>query len=164
MQPLTERDIRASFVNTTKGETKRLAVPADLAERPWGDLDFLGWRDPKSPQRAYLVAESGGELLGVAMRLAAPAAGQSRRSMCSLCLTTHGPGGVSLMTAAKAGRSGQHGNSVGTYICADLACSLYLRGKKSAGPATRFQESLSEQEKIERTEGKVAAFLASVTT
>jgi hypothetical protein len=163
MEPLTERDIRASFVNCTKGETKRLAVPTDLLERPWGDLDFLGWRDPQAPQRAYLVAESGGTLLGVAMRLASPAAGQPRRSMCSLCLTMHNPGGVSLMTAVKAGRSGQRGNSVGTYICADLACSLYLRGKKSAGPATRMQESLTEPEKIERTAGKVAAFLASVT-
>jgi len=159
MEPLTERDIRASFINCTKGETKRLAVPADLADRPWSDLDFLGWRDPASPQRAYLVAESGGALLGVAMRLASPTAGRPRRSMCSLCLTTHTPGGVSLMTAAKAGRNG---NSVGTYICIDLACSLYLRGKKKAGPAARFQESLTDQEKIERTARKVAAFLAGV--
>jgi hypothetical protein len=163
MEPLTEREIRASFVNCTKGEAKRLAVPADLVERPWGDLDFLGWRDPASLQRAYLVAESGGGLVGVAMRLASPTAGQPRRSMCSLCLTTHNPGGVSLMTAARAGRSGQNGNSVGTYICVDLACSLYLRGKKKAGPATRFQESLTEDEKIERTVGKVTAFLAGVT-
>ena len=161
MEPLIEADIRASFVNTTKGETKRLAVPADLAERPWADLDFLGWRDPASPQRAYLVAETGDRLVGVALRLASPQAGQARRSMCSLCLTTHTPGGVSLMTAAKAGRTG---NSVGTYICVDLACSLYVRGRKKAGPAARFQESLTQQEQIDRTTGKVGAFLQSVLT
>ncbi|MEV0476177.1 FBP domain-containing protein, partial [Streptomyces prunicolor] len=52
MRPLTEREIRAAFVNCTKGEAKRLSIPRDLAERPWDDLDFLGWRDPQAPGRA----------------------------------------------------------------------------------------------------------------
>jgi hypothetical protein len=159
VEPLSEQSIRASFVNCTKGEVKRLAVPADLATRPWGDLDFLGWRDPAAPQRAYLVAESGRRLVGVALRLAAPGVGQARRSMCSLCLTTHTGGGVSLMTARKAGRSGQQGNSVGVYICADLACSLYLRGKKRAGPGGRLQESLTLEEQIDRTTSHLTGFL-----
>jgi hypothetical protein len=162
VEPLTEQSIRASFVNCTKGEVKRLDMPSDLAARPWGDLDFLGWRDPAAPQRAYLVAEVGGRLVGVALRLAAPGAGQARRSMCSLCLTTHTGGGVSLMTARKAGRSGQQGNSVGVYICADLACSLYLRGKKRAGPGGRLPESLTLQEQIDRTTSHVAGFLDRV--
>ncbi len=46
MKPLTEQEIRAAFVNCTKGEAKRLSVPRDLADRPWDDLDYLGWRDP----------------------------------------------------------------------------------------------------------------------
>ncbi|MGX6600772.1 FBP domain-containing protein [Micromonosporaceae bacterium Da 78-11] len=162
MRSLTERDIRESFVNCTKGEVKRLVLPTDLAIRPWDDLDFLGWRDPAALQRAYLIAESGDGLVGVALRLASPQAGRPRRSMCSLCLTTHTGGGVSLMTAAKAGRSGQLGNSVGTYICADLACSLYLRGRKKAGPGGRLQESLTLPEQIERTLAKVNGFLAKV--
>ncbi|MEV4629480.1 FBP domain-containing protein [Micromonospora sp. NPDC049523] len=162
MEPLTEREIRTSFVNCTKGEVKRLAMPRDLAERPWDHLDFLGWRDPAAPQRAYLVAESADGPVGVALRLAAPHAGQARRSMCSLCLTTHPGGGVSLMTARKAGPSGQQGNSVGIYICADLACSLYLRGKKSAAPGGRLHESLTQQEQIERTSANLAGFLDRV--
>ena len=162
MRPLTERDIRASFVNCTKGETKRMAVPRDLAERPWDDLDFLGWCDPAAPQRAYLVAESGDGHIAVALRLATPYAGQPRRSMCSLCLTTHPGQGVSLMTARKAGREGQQGNSVGAYICADLACSLYVRGKKQAGPGGRLHESITLQEQIERTTVNLAAFLDRV--
>jgi hypothetical protein len=60
VQPLTEREIRAAFVNCSKGEAKRLNVPRDLATRPWDDLDFLGWRDPQAPERAYLVAQAGG--------------------------------------------------------------------------------------------------------
>ena len=57
MRPVTESDIRTSFVNCSKGEAKRLAVPKDLEEQPWDDLDFLGWRDPGAPERGYLVAE-----------------------------------------------------------------------------------------------------------
>ncbi|WP_158889359.1 FBP domain-containing protein [Amycolatopsis anabasis] len=162
MRPVTEREIRASFVNCTKGEAKRLAVPRDLAARRWDDLDFLGWRDPASPQRAYLVAESGDGLVGVALRLAAPHTGQARRTMCSLCLTTHSGDGVSLMTARKGGRTGQQGNSVGSYLCTDLACSLYLRGKKDAGFGARLHESLTPAEKIERTKANLAGFLDKV--
>ncbi|UVS82526.1 FBP domain-containing protein [Actinokineospora sp. UTMC 2448] len=163
MGPLTEREIRASFVNCTKGEAKRLSLPADLAARPWDDLDFLGWRDPASPQRAYLVAESDDGPTGVALRLASSEAGQPRRNMCSLCLTTHPGDGVSLMTARKSGREGQLGNSVGIYICADLACSLYLRGKKDAGPGARLRESLTLAEKVERTTANLTAFLNRVS-
>ncbi|MCE7001048.1 FBP domain-containing protein [Saccharothrix sp. S26] len=162
MEPVTEREIRASFVNCSKGEAKRLPVPGDLSACPWEDLDFLGWRDPSSPQRAYLVAPSVDGLVGVALRLASSHAGQPRRNMCSLCLTAHPGDGVTLMTARKAGRGGQQGNSVGVYICADLACSLYLRGKKDAGPGGRLHESLTLDEKADRTATKVAAFLARV--
>ncbi|TYB98093.1 FBP domain-containing protein [Micromonospora sp. WP24] len=159
MTPLTEPAIRAAFVNCTKGEVTRLAVPNDLPERPWSDLDFLGWRDPGAPERAYLVAESAGGLVGVALRVASQT-GRARRSMCSLCLTTHTGDGVSLMTARKAGREGRQGNSVGAYICTDLACSHYLRGKRNAG--RRIDESITLTEKVERTTSHLAAFLAKV--
>ncbi|MER5649217.1 FBP domain-containing protein [Streptosporangium sp. NPDC002524] len=160
MRPISEHEIRASFVNCTKGEVKRLAVPRDLDARPWEDLDFLGWRDPASPGRAYLVAEHGDRLVGVALRRAAPHAGHARRTMCSLCLTTHTGDGVALMTAR---RPGGDGDSVGAYICTDLACSLYLRGQKDAGPGGRMPESLTLDEKIDRTAGNVTRFLRKVT-
>ncbi len=165
MRSLTERDIRSSFVNCSKGEAKRLAVPRDLAGQPWDDLDFLGWRNPAAPERGYLVTESvrgPAGLVGVALRRAIPPAGQARRSMCSLCLTTHSGGGVALMTARKAGRGGQQGNSVGAYMCTDLACSLYLRGKRDAGPGGRLPESLTLPEKVERTMANLATFLDKV--
>ncbi|GAA5023096.1 hypothetical protein GCM10025734_79940 [Kitasatospora paranensis] len=68
MKPLTEQEIRTAFVNCTKGEAKRLAVPRDLADVPWADLDYLGWRDPQAPGRAYLVAELDGLARAVALR------------------------------------------------------------------------------------------------
>ncbi|MFE5112908.1 FBP domain-containing protein [Streptomyces sp. NPDC056663] len=163
MKPLTEQEIRAAFVNCTKGEAKRLSVPRDLAERPWDDLDFLGWRDPQAPDRAYLAIELDGRPVALALRCPSAASWQMRRSMCSMCVTTH-TGGVSLMVAAKAGRAGQQGNSVGAYMCSDLACSLYVRGKRDAGAGARLHETLTLDEKIQRTVVNLAAFIAKATT
>ncbi|GAA0316673.1 FBP domain-containing protein [Streptomyces polychromogenes] len=162
MKPLTEQEIRAAFVNCTKGEAKRLSVPRDLADRPWDDLDYLGWRDPQSPGRAYLVTEADGRARALVLRRPSAGAVQMRRSMCTICLTTH-DGGVSLMVAAKAGKAGQQGNSVGVYICDDLACSLYVRGIKEAGPYARLHETLTMEERAERTAGNLAAFFARVS-
>ncbi|CAL9343450.1 FBP domain-containing protein [Streptomyces sp. enrichment culture] len=159
MRPLTEQDIRSSFINCSKGEAKRLTVPRDLAERPWADLDFLGWRDPGAPDRAHLVAERDGRPVGVALRFQPAQRGFLHRSMCSLCLTTHPRGGVSLMTARKAGAAGREGNSVGAYMCTDLACSLYLRGLKVPESGGRFEESLTLEEQIARTTGHLFAFV-----
>lgn len=163
MKPLTEQEIRTAFVNCTKGEAKRLSVPRDLAERPWDDLDFLGWRDPQAPDRAYLATELDGRPVALALRCPSAGSWQMRRSMCSMCMTTH-TGGVWLMVAAKAGKAGQQGNSVGAYMCSDLACSLYVRGKKDAGIDARLPESLTLEEKIQRTVANVSAFIARVTT
>ncbi|MET8827194.1 FBP domain-containing protein [Streptomyces sp. NPDC004610] len=159
MRTLTEQDIRTSFVNCSKGEAKRLAVPRDLGERDWDQLDFLGWRDPGAPDRSYLVTERADGLVGVALRFPAARHGFLHRSMCSLCLTTHRGGGVSLMTARKAGAAGREGNSVGLYMCTDLACSLYLRGRKVPDSGARFEESLTLEQQIARTTGNLSAFL-----
>ncbi|GAA5061655.1 FBP domain-containing protein [Streptomyces similanensis] len=164
MRPLTEQDIRTSFVNCSKGEAKRLAVPRDLGELPWDDLDFLGWRDPGAPDRSHLVTERDGRPVGIALRFPAVRRGFLHRSMCSLCLTTHPGGGVSLMTARKAGPAGREGNSVGLYMCTDLACPLYVRGKKVPDSGARFEESLTVAEQIDRMKGNLAAFLDKLHT
>ncbi|MEU8621583.1 FBP domain-containing protein [Streptomyces sp. NPDC048623] len=162
MKPLTEQEIRSAFVNCTKGEAKRLSVPRDLAEQPWDDLDFLGWRDPQAPDRAYLVTELDGRPTALALRTTGTTSWQTRRSMCSLCMTVH-TGGVSLMVAPKSGKAGQQGNTVGAYVCSDLACPLYVRGKKDAGMGSRLNESLTLEEQIQRTVTNLAAFIAKVT-
>jgi hypothetical protein len=164
MRPITESGIRGSFVNCSKGEAKRLGVPRGLDEQPWDDLDFLGWRDPGAPERGYLIAErDDGGLVGIALR-AAPAAarGFTARSMCSLCLTTHTSGGVALMTARRTGEAGRLGNTVGQYLCTDLACSLYIRGRKQPVMGADFEETLSVDERAARARANVAAFIGKV--
>ncbi len=159
MHALTEAAIRASLINCTKGEAARAGLPKDLDQRPWPDLDFLGWREPAAPQRAYLVTESEQGPVGVALRVA-PTTGLKRKSMCSLCLTTHGGDGVQLMTARKAGPQGRQGDSVGAYLCSDLACSLHLRGKGDAGRG--LEETLTVEEKVDRMTRALSAFLGQV--
>ncbi|MDQ0407997.1 FBP domain-containing protein [Streptomyces sp. NPDC000349] len=160
MNPLTEHDIRTSFVNCSKGEAKRLPLPKDLADIDhWGDLDFLGWCDLSAPARSYLVAEREGVPVGVTLRSSSATRGFLRRSMCSLCLTTHPGSGVALMSARKAGSAGREGNSVGLYICTDLDCPLYVRGKKKPAPGGRMEETLTVEQQIDRTRANLDAFL-----
>lgn len=161
MRPMTDREIRSAFVNCSKGAAKRIPVPRDLDDRPWDDLDFLGWRDAGAPDRAYLVTRDEDRARGIVLRSAPPAAWQVRRSMCSVCLTAPSAG-VSLMVAPRAGRAGQDGNSVGTYLCADLNCSLYIRGLKDAGPSARLPEVITVEERIARTVTNLESFLARV--
>jgi hypothetical protein len=164
MNPVSEREIRTSFVNCSKGEAQRLSVPRDLRERPWEDLDFLGWPDASNPARSYLAAEHEGRLVCVVLGHQTGRSGRLHRNLCSVCLTVHPGTGVSLMTARRAGPAGRQGNSVGLYMCTDLACSLYVRGKKTVDivGGGRFHESLTEEEQIGRTRANLGGFLATV--
>ncbi|WP_205471666.1 FBP domain-containing protein [Nocardioides sp. SYSU D00038] len=161
MQSLTEPQIRASFVNCSKGEARRLNLPRDLTTTPWGDLDYLGWRDPQAPERGYVVAPLDDGLRGLVLRTT-NRGGIRRAAACSLCLTTH-TGAVALMVAPRAGRAGQQGNTVGTYVCSDLACSLYLRGLRSGEASAVVRETLPLEAKVARLMGNLATFVRQVT-
>ncbi|MGK4585564.1 FBP domain-containing protein [Kitasatospora sp. HPMI-4] len=163
MKPVTEEQIRASFLNCTKGEARRLSLPRGLADQPWEDLDFLGWRDPGALDRAYLVAERPDGLVGVTLRATTGIRRTVLKSnLCSLCITAHAGSGVALLAARRAGQAGRDGSTVGTYICADLACSLYVRKKKRSQLAERVTESLTLEEQILRTRVNLDAFLDQV--
>lgn len=98
-----------------------------------------------------MVAERDGELTGVSLR----ASTDVRRSLtkttvCSICLTSHAGTGVALFVARRAGAAGRESNTVGTYICADLACPLYVRSRRPPTLSTRYVESLTLDEKLQR--------------
>lgn len=157
MMPLNEREIRAAFVNCSKGEASRLHLPRDLAATRWENLDYLGWRDPQAPARAHVVVEHAGAPVGVALR--APGGGK-QRGMCSLCASVRS-GAVELMVAPRAGKAGRQGHSVGTYICGDLACSLLVRDLMPTG-APRMYETLSVDQRVARLGDNLAAFVRRV--
>ncbi|MFF4775396.1 FBP domain-containing protein [Microtetraspora fusca] len=162
MQPISDKEIRGSFVNCSKGDARRANLPKGLSDLPWDDLDFLGWRDPGAPERGYIVAERNGGVVGVTLRLAQDVRRSITKStVCSICLTTHSGTGVALFTAPRVGAAGRQGNTVGTYICADLACSLYVRGKKRVDLETTF-ETLTVEERVVRAVVNLSAFLDKV--
>ncbi|WP_072802813.1 FBP domain-containing protein [Rhodococcoides yunnanense] len=162
MEPITENEIRASFVNCSKGDAKRLNVPRTLADTSWDELDFLGWTDPSYAGRAYLVVPRPDGPVGIAVRY--ETGGSDRAQMCTICMTMHSRGNVSLMTARKVGESGRKGNTVGTYMCTDLACPLYARGKKTPALGNRYRESLTPDERVERLQKNVDAFVDRLYT
>ena len=162
MEPLTESQIRDAFVNASKGEAKRLNLPADLDEARWEDLDFLGWVDPRAPLQAYLVTPTEAGPVGVQLRRNTAGAGPRRAKMCSLCLTTHSGQGVSLMVARRAGRAGRDGNTVGLDICSGLECSLYARGILPLPTMSAAHETLTTDERIARLRDNLQTFLARV--
>jgi hypothetical protein len=166
MEPISEADIRRSFLNCSKGEANRVKLPADFAATPWADLDFFGWIDPGSPQRAGIAVPGPEGLRTLLLRRAdrtSATGSASRSSMCQVCLTDHASGGVSLFTAARAGAAGRNGNSLGEYLCSDLACSLYLRGKRQPRMRlVKYEETLSVNEKIERAMTKLDSFVNRV--
>jgi len=129
MRALTQQEIRASMSNCSRGEAARMMMPAAFAAIEWPNLEYLGWRDPKAPQRGYLVLRRADLLTGVALR--APEGTSNKTVMCTLCRTTHSGGGVALFVARRGGAAGRNDNTVGTYICADLACSKYIRLPKA---------------------------------
>ncbi|MFD0369726.1 FBP domain-containing protein [Streptomyces sp. NPDC127114] len=165
MEPLTDKEIRSSFVNCTKGDAARMKLPLDFAELPWEDLDFLGWVDPGAPLRAHLVVPRPEGLVGITLRV--PAVGRTsamKSSMCQICLTSHASSGVTLLAAPLAGARGREGNTVGTYICADLACPLYVRGRRQPKlRGRRHEESLTLEEQVARMKGNLDAFVDRVT-
>lgn len=159
MRELTTEEIRSSFVNCPKGEAKRMHFPPTMPLLDWEDTDFLGWTDPKAPNRAYLVVDSGEEPVGVALRL--PSGNRKANfftSMtCSFCVTVHPAGGVRLFSAPKPGRAGKQGDTVGLYVCADLACPLYVRGRRESA-LIQPAETITREERIQRLRINVNRF------
>ena len=160
MERLDPADLRPLFVNVTKGAASRIPVP-DLSTVRWEVIDFLGWRDPGNPSAAWVVAPYDGEPRGVALRLPSATGPSRRQTMCSLCHTVHSASGVALMAAPRAGRAGRDGNTVGTYLCTDLACSLYARDLKKPD-RVQPHETVSVETKVARLQLNLETFLRRV--
>lgn len=121
--------LRRAFINSSRSKAASMTLPAVWPPRHADELDFLGWIDPKSPRRAYLVLgpETLDEATAVELRVPSTPPVRSRRTMCDLCQTADAPDGSQLMVAPRAGSRGRNGDSVGIYICTDFACSLRAR-------------------------------------
>lgn len=126
MQPVEKDDITSCFVNMTEAQLESMTFPG-LHETLWAEREFLGWRDASHPTRGYLVFWVGETLRGLMVRAAETPMPAGRSAVCVLCHTQQPAPQVSLFVSPKAGAEGFRGNTVGTYLCADLNCSTIIR-------------------------------------
>jgi hypothetical protein len=67
---------------------------------------------------------------------------------------------VALFVARRAGSAGKAGNTVGTYMCADLACSLYLRGLREL--EVPQGETVATEIRVQRLSDRLETFVKRV--
>ncbi len=158
MQALTEEEILDVIVNASEEEKEQVALPHDFVLTEWDHLDFLAWRDPRNRGRGYVVAEVDGEPTGIVLR-ASNGASLARAAMCNLCHTMQPADQVALFTARRAGRAGERGDSVGTYICADLSCHENVR---LAAPLAPSELRASVDRRIDGTRTRIESFVEQV--
>lgn len=125
MRALTESDVRASFINATEDELRMIEMPHDFILVDWDFRDFFAWRYPAAGKRGCVLVETDDGVVGIVLRASDP--GRSRNGMCNICHTMQPGSQVALFSARKAGAAGHRGDSIGTYICADLSCHENVR-------------------------------------
>jgi hypothetical protein len=158
MRPLTDVELRASFVNADADELRLVALPADFLLTDWDHLDFFAWRDPRSRGRGYIVTEREGRPTGVVLR-AAEGTSRARSALCNICHTMQPADQVALFTARRARPAGEAGDSIGTYICADLSCHENVR---LAFPLAPNEVRASVDRRIDGARQRSEAFVAKV--
>lgn len=164
MHALTEKQIRASFVNASRKEAAQAALP-DLATRPWADLDYLGWTDRKAPLLAYVVLELDGALTGVRFRTPTAERGRRRHgALCTWCQDVRTTEAV-LVVARRAGAAGRNGNTIGTLVCEGFDCSAHARWtppRRDPDEATVAADLVAVAERVAGLRERAASFVAQV--
>lgn len=159
MRPLSEDEIRASFVNTTDDELDQLELPLEHLLVEWDEIDALAWRDQTYRQRGYLVTMIDDEPVGLVLRAAEPPSSRHRAAICNLCHTQQPANQVSMFSARRAGLAGEKGDTVGTYLCSDLSCQENVRLHAPLAPAeVRASSSL----RIDGLRRRTRAFVEGV--
>lgn len=157
MFPLSLSDVQSSFINASKKVVSSMRFPLKsaeewLASQDWEQLDYVGWRDPKFTQRAYLIVPGPIAPRGIVLQLSDTVTAH-RKIMCELCRDIRCDTPVKLFVASKRGASGRAGNTVGTLICENFSCSRNVRRELppsqiplgDVDPNTRLIESLQHR-------------------
>ena len=127
----------------------------------WDDREFLGWRDPQAARRGYIVSWIDDRAVGIVVRSAGGSLRPGIAAMCSFCHSPQPATQVRLFSAARAGESGRNGNTIGTYICADLACSIMIRIFPGMSELRLMRDELIERRSTGLT-SRVEAFTARI--
>lgn len=159
MRPIDERAIRASFLNASRKEVTDLRLPGDFADIDFFRLDYLGWSDPKSPRRAYVIAELDDRPVGILLQQADQRV--IARAQCTWCEDVTLRNDVQLFTARKAGPAGRRGDTVGTLLCANFGCSANVRQLPPLAYAG-FDREAARDQRIARLGAHVRAFVGAI--
>lgn len=159
MRALTESDVRSCFINATEEELRLIEMPHDFLLVDWYFHDFFAWRDPGSSKRGCILVETDAGLTGIVLRASDP--GRSRNGMCNICHTMQPGNQVALFTARRVGDAGRRGDSIGTYICADLSCHDNVRLAHPLAPNEIRAEGQVDM-KLDGTRRRMEAFAARV--
>ena len=163
MEPLSEKQIRSSFVNASRREAADATLPR-LDELDWDRLDYLGWRDRRAPLAAYAIVPVDGEPVGLLLR-SSDRGDKRRRAVCAWCEDVVETADVTLYVARRSGAAGRRGDTVGTLICTEFTCSRNVRRKPTRIEAGSDLESVREELVARRVAGlreRSARFAAEV--
>lgn len=159
MRALTEAEVRASFVNADADELRIMEMPHDFLLTDWDYLDFFAWRDPGAGRRGYVLVQHEGRVSGVVLRASEP--GRGRSGMCNICHTMQPGNQVAMFGARRAGEAGARGDSVGTYICADLSCHENVRLAHPLAP-NEIRTPGQVDSRLDGTRRRMEAFVGRV--
>lgn len=159
MHAFSESAIRGSFVNASLRERKNLQLPAPIDQIEWDRLDYLGWRDRKSPQLGYVVVDLDGSPVGMLTRQAE--ARPRSRAQCSWCEDVQLPNDVVLLSTQRAGAAGRNGNTLGALVCENFECSANVR-RRPALAYVGFDLEAERERRIASLQERVTAFALRV--
>lgn len=162
MIPLTDALIRSSFVNASKGDAKRAAVP-DLENVDWDELECFGWQDARRPQLHYVALEVDGEVVCLMLRGTDKAS--ARKMMCAWCEDIVDGVHAASFVAPMGGAGGRRGNTVGTWLCAGFRCSRNVRRAPTAFESQTEDEYLlafHRDQRIQKLRERSANFARAV--
>jgi hypothetical protein len=159
MLAVTEKAIRASFINASKKEVSDLTLPEGFDALDFEKLDYLGWRDRKIARRAYIVIATDAGPVGIMLKQAE--ASPRSRAQCSWCSDVTLPNEVVLYTARRSGAEGRKGDVIGTLICSNFECSVNVRRLPPVA-YLGFDVEAARDERIATLQQRVSDFAARV--
>jgi hypothetical protein len=154
MNLLTREQLISAF---TPEDQPALSLPA-FDHIQWDNLDYLGWCD-RTGSTAFCVFETGDGPAGFVLDRTFIRTTNARSFMCSLCRTAHGQRGIASFSYKSRHGTGYH--TLTDMFCANLECSLYVRGILTPDMSTFF-ETIPPERKIERLHEGIDRFLGAI--
>ena len=159
MRSLSEREIRASFINASARERNDALLPQDLTSINWDGLDYLGWRDRKVPGIGYVVVDIESQAVGILLRQAE--ALTRSRPQCAWCEDVQLPNDVVFFSAKRSGKAGRNGDTIGTLVCSEFECSANVR-RRPALAYIGFDLEAERERRIEALRSHVRGFVIDI--